>query len=628
VPKTATQLRLEKLLDGKSSSSSSTKRSKSQHKAPTEASNLPTLSNNNSSNSSNSNNVNTWSRVTTSTSSNSNNASSNPLSSFGVLGRHQSLSSSVLAPRGKLSDAPSFRAKKIIPSNDGLLINKSNSKKKRQQTTSTAEPKVQLPLQSAAEAEAEARRATTACKENNMPFLKEKPLPKITSPSAPTTTNAATTSKEPGMSIPTQRPPPTAEEGSPELAPVVFPPIAKLNASSSSGATSGGGASSLRLGLSKSKSKRSASRFTSGTYNHTAAVLAPTTVSPAEEESSSDLMVLPMPTMRMAVAEETTMTTTTKTADSNNNLIFTHKRSEPLVRTEIQKPTTIGWVPSTTKATSSLLLAPDISTFNLQSTTNTKKRMTKPNNDNFVRLNMKNGAGACRGARNKSGKSSRRFQKNGNRTASWKVKYQADDDNSDGENDNGRGGPAVAAYSSTKAPAMNSRNAPTSQGMSRMTGLDPVDDYLDGVFQPPKPKEKDSGKNAAGTASTLKPQQEPPPKCARHQRPCNLLVVKKNTTGNKGRKFYACGMPRGEQCNHFQWADDTIEASSVSFRCYTRLLSNNNNLLRLDPIVFLTRTPCCSFFWIPPLFCFLRTYRRLEWHCSKTLRTRVSLQGK
>jgi hypothetical protein len=23
--------------------------------------------------------------------------------------------------------------------------------------------------------------------------------------------------------------------------------------------------------------------------------------------------------------------------------------------------------------------------------------------------------------------------------------------------------------------------------------------------------------------------------------------------------FYACHMPRGEQCDHFQWADDTIE---------------------------------------------------------------------
>jgi len=123
----------------------------------------------------------------------------------------------------------------------------------------------------------------------------------------------------------------------------------------------------------------------------------------------------------------------------------------------------------------------------------------KVNNDNFVRLNMKNSAGACRGARNKSSKF-KRFDKN-NRPAKKKKMLQS--------------------------------------------GVDPLDDFMDGVY------------NKAKTS----PSSSKAPQCARHQRPCKLLVVKKNTTGNKGRKFYVCSLPRGEQCDHFEWADNTVEVS-------------------------------------------------------------------
>jgi hypothetical protein len=149
--------------------------------------------------------------------------------------------------------------------------------------------------------------------------------------------------------------------------------------------------------------------------------------------------------------------------------------------------------------------APDIPT----ESTNTKvtKRAVEPskqkvNNDNFVRLNMKNSAGACRGARNKSTRF-KRFDKNEKRTAKKKKMLQS--------------------------------------------GVDPLDDFVDGVY---KAKGESSNNDKA-------------PSCARHQRPCKLLVVKKNTTGNKGRKFYVCSLPRGEQCDHFEWADNTVEVSKL-----------------------------------------------------------------
>jgi hypothetical protein len=175
------------------------------------------------------------------------------------------------------------------------------------------------------------------------------------------------------------------------------------------------------------------------------------------------------------------------------------------------------------------------------------KKQQFVNNGNFVRQNLRNSAGACRGARNKK---SKRKQWQGN----YKSKYQKE--TNDGEDDDG-GKSAPAAVQTRSVP------------MSRMTGLDPLDDYLDGVFhQKQAKKTNDSGSN------------EEIPKCARHQRPCKLLAVKKASTGNKGRKFYVCCMPRGEQCDHFQWADDTIEVRSYLFilllvQCFQTLLNQS-----------------------------------------------------
>eukprot|EP00934_Nitzschia_sp_Nitz4_P000946 Nitzschia sp. Nitz4//scaffold112_size70979//52792//54824//NITZ4_005909-RA/size70979-augustus-gene-0.94-mRNA-1//-1//CDS//3329533286//946//frame0 len=156
------------------------------------------------------------------------------------------------------------------------------------------------------------------------------------------------------------------------------------------------------------------------------------------------------------------------------------------------------------------------------------------NNDNFVRLNLRNSAGACRGARNK--KLRNKFKRSFQPSSESNLRQDGGDDD------------AMPSKASTIG---------LSQGQtfnSRQTGVDPVDDYLDGAFKsnPQKTKKVKS--------STVESSQSNVPVCARHSRPCKLVEVKKNTRGNKGRKFYACSMPRGEQCDHFEWMEDTKHA--------------------------------------------------------------------
>jgi ATP-dependent DNA helicase Q4 len=142
-------------------------------------------------------------------------------------------------------------------------------------------------------------------------------------------------------------------------------------------------------------------------------------------------------------------------------------------------------------------------------------------NDNFVRLNLKNGAGACRGARNKKAL----------RKAAVIHRQRLE---------------------RTKAP-LDQRTPPgieTTVICQLRTGVDPLDDLLDGTYQGTSSKSKRPGRGAA-------------PCCSGHQQPCKLITVKKNTRGNKGRKFYVCSFPRGEQCDHFEWADDTQEVSRL-----------------------------------------------------------------
>ncbi|GAX26595.1 ATP-dependent DNA helicase Q4 [Fistulifera solaris] len=145
-------------------------------------------------------------------------------------------------------------------------------------------------------------------------------------------------------------------------------------------------------------------------------------------------------------------------------------------------------------------------------------------NDNFVRLNLKNGAGACRGARNKKAL----------RKAAVIHRQRLE---------------------RTKAP-IDQRTPPGVEAVvvcQSRTGVDPLDDLLDGTYKVANSKSKKSRRGAA-------------PCCSGHQQPCKLITVKKNTRGNKGRKFYGCSFPRGEQCDHFEWADDTQEAINAALQ--------------------------------------------------------------
>lgn len=130
-------------------------------------------------------------------------------------------------------------------------------------------------------------------------------------------------------------------------------------------------------------------------------------------------------------------------------------------------------------------------------------KVTKPK-ENFIRLNLRNNNGACRGARKSS------------KSRSQRKKY------------------------------ISSKSDETTTASSRhvtVVGVDAVDDFIDGTFAQPEKKTK--------TRNTLN-------LCKGHQEPCKLLKVKK-AGPNKGRQFYVCPCPRSEQCGHFQWADDTDE---------------------------------------------------------------------
>jgi len=154
---------------------------------------------------------------------------------------------------------------------------------------------------------------------------------------------------------------------------------------------------------------------------------------------------------------------------------------------------------------------------------------------NFVRLNMRNSAGACRGARNKKPY----------RKSSWRNRRS--DNNGGSYHDQGLKADSSFGFS---APQLQ----PVHQ--SQQTGTDPLDDYLDGVYHDSIPKEKRAGNKKSNKTANSR---NPLPMCSGHQRPCKLLQVKKKND-NRGRHFYACSLPRGEQCNHFQWAEDTVQA--------------------------------------------------------------------
>ena len=259
-------------------------------------------------------------------------------------------------------------------------------------------------------------------------------------------------------------------------------------------------------------------------------------------------------------------------------------------------------------------------------TTNRKTKITRKKNninDNFVRLNMKNNAGACRGAKNKSSKYSKERR-------TWTFRGGAVNDGGSSSSDHAAMGsfanptltldpvmpPTSSSFSNhnnmqsneggerrggkfSRSKAFNNIKSNATSYVSKMSGLDPLDEFVDGTFHASeakkgKTKTKQLSRSSSAASSTTKTvygvaMTAVAPMCARHQRPCKLIKVKKATTGNKGREFYACSMPRGEQCDHFQWADDTVEVCYHLTHWYmsTKFNFERSLIYSLKTIVFI-----------------------------------------
>ena len=66
------------------------------------------------------------------------------------------------------------------------------------------------------------------------------------------------------------------------------------------------------------------------------------------------------------------------------------------------------------------------------------------------------------------------------------------------------------------------------------------------------------------------------PLCPGHQLPCTLRKVKKATSQHKGRQFYACCLPREQQCDAFFWFD-AVDHSEAH-----RILQDTDHMSKLN----------------------------------------------
>lgn len=171
-------------------------------------------------------------------------------------------------------------------------------------------------------------------------------------------------------------------------------------------------------------------------------------------------------------------------------------------------------------------------------------------NDNFVPLNLKNTAGSCRGAAKRQ------------KLKDKKKKMQEQPSNS-----------------------IDNRQHSMRYRTLAHANVDPVDDYLDGTFH------KHIVQCKGSTTTNAKSKSCSYPHCIRHNRRCKLHTVKKSGP-NRGRKFYTCSLPRGEQCDYFVWQEDTLQAAATvaslssnytgrRVRAYTRIKFQDMNMKEL-----------------------------------------------
>lgn len=238
------------------------------------------------------------------------------------------------------------------------------------------------------------------------------------------------------------------------------------------------------------------------------------------------------------------------------------------------------------------------------------------NNDNFVRQNLKNRGGACRGARPKSAMAARHARikdLQNRRLKSKQDEHVIFDGQSQGLAnvvDNTEGGYEVPLEYFDKnhhhPPSHSTGNAMHAQtdtvvcSASSRYGLDPLQlslDAIEGVAPAvlATSSRTSDGISAAssttatsvvvankGNAVTVTTTKHPRvkkgsrhrhsgryggfddavleaedirPACSGHQLPAKLITVRKDGA-NKGRKFYGCAYPADQRCKFFMWAED------------------------------------------------------------------------
>jgi len=99
--------------------------------------------------------------------------------------------------------------------------------------------------------------------------------------------------------------------------------------------------------------------------------------------------------------------------------------------------------------------------------------------------------------------------------------------------------------------------------------VDPLNDFLDGTYHTTTTTAESKNQSSKSISKTSKSNNNnnnnstdaiPSLLCSGHQRPCKSCIVKK-AGPNKGRTFYVCSFPRGEQCETFEWANHSVEAA-------------------------------------------------------------------
>ncbi|KAL7578322.1 hypothetical protein ACA910_012730 [Epithemia clementina (nom. ined.)] len=227
------------------------------------------------------------------------------------------------------------------------------------------------------------------------------------------------------------------------------------------------------------------------------------------------------------------------TTDSSRSTTEEKTLSPPAKDHFPMPPTSKGQTPAPHPAPLLSALDPIPALINEDSKIHSRRRRAPT--DNFIKLNLKNKAGSCLGARNKKAK------------LKSKIRWQAQK-----ENRRNQIHAAVAAVNDDDSPnAVRKTTEAHYGGALTHDGIDPMDDFLDGTFATTT-----AGAQQA-TVNNKTIDSNPIPLCSGHQQPCKQLTVKKNTTGNKGRQFFCCALARGEQCNFFKWADDTVEAAKA-----------------------------------------------------------------